>query len=111
MAIQITHYPDAFATTHENSSVGEFTSEKLKKRLRNLRKRYRALKKSAKTSRAAEKERQRAEEAQRAAEESRKKERSFLSRIGDAIVKAVPVILGAAVSFLMKGLFKSKKLA
>lgn len=99
-------YKDAFAVTPWNNPAEESTLHKLLRENRKLKKKNKELKRTIKEQSDAE-EKRIAE--QRIAEEARKKENSLWSRIGDAVVKAIPAIIGAVIPFIMKGFFSRRK--
>lgn len=116
-----TGYSDAFSGTSGNASAEEISFEKLAHMLRNLKKKTKKLKKSIKEQQRLVEEQKIAEEkrvaeAQCIAEEMRadkeakkKKEKSFLERVGDAVVKAIPAVLVAVTSFFLKSFFSRWK--
>ena len=98
-------YTDAFAASHKSTSSEESAYQKLARKYRKTKKENKEMKRAMKEQRAAE-EKRIAE--QRVAEEARKKENSLWSRIGDAVIKAIPAIIAAVVPFFMKN-FTSRR--
>ena len=93
-ATLFSNYADPFAGIPGNASAESPDFRKTMRKLRKIKRKNKELKKTIKEQRAAEEK-----------AVAQKKETSLLSKIGEAIVKAIPVVLTAIAGFFMKGLF------
>lgn len=107
MSETFTGYKDAFAAAPGNAPAEENNFHKLDRLLRKMRKKNKQLKRIIKEQRTAEEKR--IAEEKRNAEEAKNKEQSFMSKIGDAFLKAIPVVLSTIATFFMKNLFLRRK--
>ena len=106
MSTAFTGYADPFATSTGSVAYENELNRKFKKRLKKQQKELKRLEKSHEQRLL---ELERIAEEKRAAEAEQKTEKSLLSKIGDAVVKAIPAVLVAVASFFLKGLFSRKK--
>ncbi len=119
MSNTFTGYTDAFATAVNNEPEEKLSLKALAKALKKAKKKNKKLKRDIKERREAEDKRlaeeQRASaeallaEERRNAEEAKAKEKSFLSKLGETILKAIPTILAAFAGSFMKGFFSRMK--
>jgi hypothetical protein len=107
MSNSLTDYADAFSVSQEDRALSarECQCE------RRLKKLYKRIKKYIERAAEAERivEERRIAEEKRIADEKKEKESSFFSKLKEAIVKAIPVILTAVATFFCKKLFGEKK--
>ena len=81
---------------------------KVKKQINTLKKQFAELKEKHIAELARIAEERRVVEEQRVADDKKEKEDSFLSKVKNAIVKAIPTILTAIAGFFLKKWFSSK---
>ena len=107
MSTPFTGYADPFSATTEKVPVEENNFHKIARALQKSKKKNRKLKQIITEQRAAEEKRV-LQEQRVAAEAAKKKEEPLLTRVVDAVVKAIPRILVVLVPFFFKSFFSRK---